>query len=39
MTDYEKVYDIENLYIAHKKARLGKQNKREVASETYCRQL
>ena len=28
--DYEKIYSFESLYNAHKKARLGKQNKREV---------
>jgi hypothetical protein len=30
MTDYEKIYDFENLYEAHKKARRGKQNRIEV---------
>ncbi len=30
MTDYEKIYQYEHLYQAHKKARLGKQNKKEV---------
>ena len=27
MTDYECIYDYESLYQAHKKARLGKQDK------------
>ena len=26
MTDYEKIYDFENLYKAHRKARLGKRD-------------
>lgn len=30
MSDFEKIYDLENLYQAHKKARLGKQNTQEV---------
>lgn len=30
MTDYEKIYDFQNLYKAHKKARLGKRGIREV---------
>lgn len=30
MGTYKDIYDFENLYQAHKKARLGKQNKREV---------
>lgn len=30
MTDYEKIFDFENLYKAHRKARLGKRNNTEV---------
>ena len=30
MTDYEKIYDFDNLYKAHRKARLGKRNITEV---------
>ena len=30
MTDYEKLFDFQNLYKAHRKARLGKQGTREV---------
>lgn len=30
MTDYEKIWNYENLYKAHKKARLGKRNTKEV---------
>ncbi len=30
MTDYEKIWSFENLYKAHKKARLGKRNTKEV---------
>lgn len=30
MTDYEKIWNFENLYKAHKKARLGKRNTKEV---------
>lgn len=30
LTDHELIYDYENLYKAHKKARLGKHNKKEV---------
>lgn len=30
MRDFEKIYSYENLYQAHKKARLGKQTKKEV---------
>ena len=30
MTDYEKIYDFENLYKAHRKARLGKRDITEV---------
>lgn len=30
MTDFEKVYNFENLYKAHKKSRLGKRNRKRV---------
>ena len=30
MTDYERIFDFQNLYKAHRKARLGKRNTREV---------
>ena len=30
MTDFEKIYDFQNLYKAHKKSRLGKRSRKSV---------